>query len=109
MDDSALPFALVAHDGPTFKGSALVIESDMDERPQYSPWVAGVWVDAHHRKQGIGAALVEHAVEASFAMGIQNVYLCATRPKRDFYLVRGWIQVEEYIGAALLTIMVRRR
>ena len=46
LDANLTPFALVAHDGPTFKGSILVIDSDMDDRPQYSPWVAAVWVDA---------------------------------------------------------------
>lgn len=33
-----VPLALVAHDGGTFLGTASVIASELDERPQYTPW-----------------------------------------------------------------------
>ena len=109
LDAKPVPFALVAHDGPVFKGSTLVIESDMDDRPQYSPWVAAVWVDAEYRKQGVGTALIDHAAKTAFAAGIRRVYLGATRMKRDFYLKRSWIQIEEEVGEDRLTVMVRDR
>jgi GNAT superfamily N-acetyltransferase len=109
MDANPMPFALVAHDGPTFKGSTLVIDSDMDDRPQYSPWVAAVWVDAEYRKRGVGAALINHAAQAAFAVGIGRVFLCATRLNRDFYLKRAWTKIEEDVGEELLTVMVRDR
>ena len=109
LDANPIPFALVAHDGPTFKGSTLVIDSDMDDRPQYSPWVAAVWVDAEYRKQGVGAALIDHAAQTAFAVGIGRVYLCATRMKRDFYLKRSWTKIEEDVGEDLLTVMIRDR
>jgi GNAT superfamily N-acetyltransferase len=109
LDAKPVPFALVAHDGPIFKGSTLVIESDMDDRPQYSPWVAAVWVDAEYREQGVGTALIDHAAKTAFAAGIGRVYLGATRMKRDFYLKRSWIQIEEEVGEDLLTVMVRDR
>jgi N-acetylglutamate synthase-like GNAT family acetyltransferase len=109
LDANPIPFALVAHDGQTFKGSTLVINSDMDDRPQYSPWVAAVWVDAEYRKQGVGAALIDHAAQTTFAVGIGRVYLCATRMNRDFYLKRGWTKIEEDVGEDLLTVMVSDR
>ena len=49
-DDRPLPMALVAHDDDGYLGSAFLIHSDMEERPQYSPWVAAVWVEASARK-----------------------------------------------------------
>lgn len=55
-----IPFALVAHDGDTFLGTASVIASDL-ERPLLTPWVAAVWVDEDARKRGVGAALVDRA------------------------------------------------
>jgi GNAT superfamily N-acetyltransferase len=109
LDAKPVPFALVAHDGPIFKGSTLVIESDLDDRPQYSPWIAAVWVDAEHRQQGVGTALIDHAAKTAFAAGIGRIYLCATRMKRDYYLKRSWIQIEEEVGEELLTVMVRDR
>jgi N-acetylglutamate synthase-like GNAT family acetyltransferase len=109
LDTNPVPFALVAHNGPTFKGSTLVIESDMDDRPQYTPWVAAVWVDVEYRKRGVGAALIEHAAQSAFAVGIGRVYLCATRLNRDFYLKRAWTKIEKDVGERLMTVMVRDR
>ena len=45
-DDRPLPMAVVAHSDHGYLGSAFLIHSDMEERPQYSPWVAAVWVEA---------------------------------------------------------------
>ena len=40
-----IPFALVAHRDDEFLGTASVISDDMEERPQYAPWVAaGGWM-----------------------------------------------------------------
>src|SRR5258707_5962883 len=40
MNATSIPFALVAHDGETFLGTASVIASDLADRPQFTPWVA---------------------------------------------------------------------
>jgi GNAT superfamily N-acetyltransferase len=66
MNAEPIPLALIAHEGKRFLGTASVIESDLDERPQLSPWVAAVWVEPDARRHGIGAALVDHATEAAF-------------------------------------------
>jgi len=63
-----IPFALVAHRDDEFLGTASVISDDMEERPQYAPWVAAVWVDADHRRYGVGPALVAAAADAAFAL-----------------------------------------
>ncbi|MFA4994634.1 MAG: GNAT family N-acetyltransferase [Bdellovibrionales bacterium] len=105
LGSKPIPFALVAHDKTEYMGSALVIFSDLEERPQYSPWVAAVWVDPEYRKLGIGAALVDNAVNSAFAFGCNRLYLCASRERRNFYLDRGWLQIEEDVGESLLTVM----
>ena len=63
MNARAIPFALVAHDDTTFLGTASVIASDVEELPQYTPWVAAVWVEPKYRKHRIGRALVARAVD----------------------------------------------
>lgn len=93
-----IPLALVAHEGATFQGTASVIESDMEERPQLSPWVAAVWVDPEHRGKGLGAALVSAAANEAFARGFDPVYLCATPENTGFYEALGWQTVEEDVG-----------
>jgi hypothetical protein len=37
ISDSRVPFALIAHDGSEFLGTASVIASDLAERPQLTP------------------------------------------------------------------------
>lgn len=45
MEAGPLPFCLVAHDGGCFLGTASVIASHMEARPELSPWVAAVWIE----------------------------------------------------------------
>lgn len=107
MTPSPIPFALVAHRGETFMGTASVIMSDLEERPQYSPWVAAVWVEPQYRMREIGTALVMRAAEAAFALNIRRVYLCAAPERRRFYTRQGWTPVEEGVGERKLVVFVK--
>jgi len=107
LTPSPIPFALVAHRGETFMGTASVIMSDLEERPQYSPWVAAVWVEPQYRMRDIGTALVTRAASDAFALNIRRLYLCAPRERQRFYTRQGWAQVEEGIGSRKLTIFTK--
>jgi GNAT superfamily N-acetyltransferase len=102
-----IPLALVAHAGDRFLGTASVIASDLDERPQFSPWVAAVWVEPDARRHGIGATLVDQATKATFSLGIRRVYLCARRERSAFYLGLGWNRIEENVGPFALDVYIR--
>jgi len=105
--DRPIPLALIACEGVTFLGTASVILSDLQERPQYSPWVAAVWTEPAYRERGVGAALVDHAVQAASTIGFGRVYLCAAQDRRDFYIRRGWTRIEEDVGNKKLSILIR--
>ena len=107
MNERPIPFALVAHRGTRFLGTASVIASDLDERPDFTPWVAAVWVDPDYRKQHIGRALVARAAVDAFALGYPRVYLCAQDNRRDFYLRQGWTLLEEHVGHRLLNVFAK--
>lgn len=107
MNPSPIPFALVAHRDETFIGTASVIAADLEERPQYSPWVAAVWVDPKYRMQEIGSALVGRAVSDAFALNIRRLYLCAEKERRRFYTRQGWTPIEEDVGERKLTVFVK--
>lgn len=77
-----------------FMGTASVIASDMAARPQYTPWVAAVWVEPAWRRQGVGAALVMAALHAALALGHERVFLCATPENSGFYEGLGWLRIE---------------
>lgn len=104
-----VPFALVAHHGPTFVGTASVIVSDLEERPHYTPWVAAVWIDPPFRRLGIGGAIVRDAAHAALATGAETVCLCALPAKRRFYEALGWSRHEENVGNHGLDVFTFRQ
>ncbi len=109
IEVTPIPFALVAHDGARFLGTASVIASDLAERPQFTPWLAALWVEPQVRRHGIGAALVERATLDGFALGIVRLYLCA-RPQRSGYYERlGWTVIERDIGPRQMNVLTRDR
>jgi GNAT superfamily N-acetyltransferase len=93
-----IPQAFVAHDGETYLGSALLIESDLDARPQLKPWVAALWVDAAHRGKGLAGQLMDAACAEALRLGHATVYLCAEPKVTPYYLARGWTQIEADVG-----------
>jgi len=102
-----IPFALVAHRDDEFLGTASVISDDMEERPQYAPWVAAAWVDADHRRYGVGSALVAAAADAAFALQFSRIFLCATPENSSFYERAGWQRLEEDVAGLNVFSMSR--
>ena len=107
MAATPIPFALVAHDGNRFLGTASVIASDLEERPQLTPWVAAVWVEEAARRRGAGAALVNRAAQDCFALGILRAYLCARPRMSGFYEGLGWTVTERKVGRHQMSIFFR--
>lgn len=108
MTGNDLPIALVAHHGTTFLGTASLLVSDLDERPQYTPWVAAVWTEPDARGQGVAPALIAHACVEASARGHGKVYLCAAPPRRSYYEQLGWTPIEDGVGALRLTVFVKQ-
>jgi len=106
LDDELLPFALVAHGGARYLGSIVCIASDLAERPQYSPWIAAVWVDPQYRLMAVGRTLVGQAMQACFKLGFGRIYLCSVPERRDFYTRQGWVPIEENVGPDAQTVYV---
>ena len=102
-----LPLTFVATEGNDLLGSAMLIEQDMDSRPQYSPWLAGVFVPPEQRCRGIGRALSEHVVQQAAAMGFAALYLYTPSAER-FYARFGWHVLEHtYYRNTDVTLMSR--
>jgi GNAT superfamily N-acetyltransferase len=107
MNEAPVPLALVAHDGDNFLGTASLIASDLDERPQLTPWVAAVWVEPLARRRGVASALVGRATEACFALGFSRAYLCARPERTGFYEGLGWTTIERGVGRHGLSVLTR--
>jgi GNAT superfamily N-acetyltransferase len=104
-DDRPLPMAIVAHNQHGYLGSAFLIHSDMEERPQYSPWVAAVWVEASERGSGVGRALIAEATKIAGSLGYGVVYICCRPELEGFYSRFGWKVLEQATGAKRLSVL----
>jgi hypothetical protein len=104
--NESFPFAIVAHDGQRYLGSTLGIVSDLDARPQYTPWVAAVWVEPECRGQNVGRTLVSCAA-GSLLEAFERVYLCARAERHDFYAQQGWVPIERDVGEKRLTVFIK--
>lgn len=105
LASGVLPRAFVADVGGVFAGTASVIASDLDERPQYTPWVAAVWIEPEFRSRRIGRKLIAHAASYALSTGVQEVYLTARPLRRSLYEELGWRVVEEGVGDLDFTVL----
>lgn len=105
IEGEGIPLALVAHEQGEYVGSVLLIENDLDDRPQYTPWIAALWVEPEMRRNGIAAKLMDAARKEASARGHAFCYLCATPDNSPYYLARGFKQIEsEVSGLNLFSI-----
>ena len=109
MVASPIPCAFVAHVGEAFAGTASIIASDLDERPQCTPWVAAVWIEPAFRSRGVGRQLVDHATAYAFGLGVPRVYLTARPARRSYYEELGWTPIEDGVGGLRMTVFARDR
>ncbi|WP_246776585.1 GNAT family N-acetyltransferase [Microvirga sp. VF16] len=107
--EGPIPSAFVAHEGERFVGTVSVIACDEDSRPQYTPWVAALWVEPEHRRKGIGAALVGRASAFAFKAGAERIYLLSRAQRRPFYENLGWAVLEANAPEEGMFILVRDR
>lgn len=91
---SSLPYVCVAFDylGAPI-GTATLI--DDDELPGYEsrgPWLAAVWVQPSHRRQGVANALVHHVESVACANGFTELHLY-TNDQQAWYARHGWAAI----------------
>lgn len=89
LNDSFVPSTFVAVENNRVLGSASIIECDMDSHPEFSPWMASVFVAPEHRKKGIGSCLIERLSTEAKLAGYKQLYLF-TEDQQDWYQRLGW-------------------
>lgn len=106
-DDGRLPTTLIALEHDLLLGSISLIEDDLPGWEHLTPWVASVYVLEQHRGAGIGAFLLDEALQVLHANAVTQAYLF-TQSARGFFLRAGW---EDFAPAVAnghaVTIMVR--
>jgi N-acetylglutamate synthase-like GNAT family acetyltransferase len=89
MNRDKLPIAWVAHANGQLLGTAALRVHDLEGREDLTPWLGGVFVGSHFRRQGIGAALCATVEDKARSRGIQTLYLF-TLDKQAWYSRLGW-------------------
>jgi len=86
-----MPLTLVATLKTLPVGTATLLVHDVgtEQWPQFSPWLAAVYVVPEYRYRGIGAALVNAIVAKATALGVVALYL-QTVGSEKFYARLGW-------------------
>ena len=92
LNDNLIPSTYIAFDNNLY-GSAAIVESDMDNRPELSPWLASVFVKPEYRNQGIGSALVRHVMQQAKLSNVEKLYLY-TPDRETFYHKLGWNHID---------------
>ena len=84
-------FVLLADHEPI--GTASLVDHDLDERPDLTPWLAGVFVAPQARGQGHAAQLIT-AVESAASEAAYPILWLYTRTAERVYERAGWERVE---------------
>ena len=85
----AIPLALLAFSGDELIGTVCLKINDLDTRPDLTPWLAGLYVKAERRGQGVGRLLVDAIEHEARALGVAELHLY-TPLSEAFYQALGW-------------------
>jgi len=83
-------FILLADGEPV--GTASLVVHDLQERPDITPWLAGVFVVPQARGRGYAARLIAAVEQASRAALISTLWLYTNTAER-IYARAGWLTV----------------
>ena len=89
-----VPLTVVAWLGGVPVGAASLLAEDMHTHRDLTPWLASVFVDAAHRRRGIGERLCRRIVEEARRLGLPRLYLF-TEDQAPFYARMGWLHMAE--------------
>ncbi|MCW8962464.1 MAG: GNAT family N-acetyltransferase [Gammaproteobacteria bacterium] len=106
LEDVAVPSTYVAKDHDVL-GSADIVHHDMTIHQELTPWLASVYVEQSHRRQGIGSELVKHVMQQAVVAGYSKLYLF-TPDQVSFYRRLGWQQFSKvsYCGHDVIIMTV---
>jgi N-acetylglutamate synthase-like GNAT family acetyltransferase len=70
-------------------GAARLVASDLESRPDLTPWLASVFVAEDKRNRGTGTEVCSGIVEIARQKGFSTLYLF-TPDRASFYARQGW-------------------
>ena len=98
-------FVLLADGKPV--GTASLVAHDLDERPDLTPWLAGVFVEFHARGQGYAGHLISAVEQEAGRASIPTLWLYTKKAER-IYARAGWRTVETVQHDGMPFVLMRR-
>ena len=98
-------FVLLIDDEPV--GTASITAHDLEERPDLTPWLAGVFVVPEARGRGYAAKLVAAVEEEARRQSISTLWLYTNTAERIYVRV-GWRTVETILHDGKPSALMRR-
>lgn len=84
-----IPLMFVAHTEEQPLASARLVEHDMDNHPELTPWLASLYVAESYRHHGIATALIKTIETAARAEQFKRLYLY-TEDSQSLYEKLSW-------------------
>ena len=100
-----MPQTWLAFEGGQWLGSVSLLHEDHAQLPQYSPWLASLYVREQGRGRGVGAALIRHCVAQAAQRGFERLYLYCAPALQPYYQRQGW-QLQQVLLLGPMTVVV---
>jgi len=98
----------VCLDGDTPVATASLVKADLASRPELSPWLASVFVDAPFRGHGHAIALVRRVEDTARAAGVTTLWL-HTEHASGLYAKLGWEAVGPEMDHQFAVTLMKRQ
>lgn len=93
-----LPLGLVAVVDGAAVGTCALTSASGGQVTERSPWIGGLLVSPVHRRRGVGAALVRHAVAEARRLGYGRVH-ALTADAAPLFVGLGWVHIDTLLMA----------
>lgn len=93
LTHGGIPTCFVAFSSDGALGTVSLIENDFITHPQYTPWLASLYVVPKARRSGVGELLIERAIQEAKDLNVEVLYL-TTAGSEAYYKKFGWKVIE---------------
>ena len=104
---NTVPYTVVCFADEIPVGSCSVIENDCKHRPQYTPWVAAVYVKPEFRHKRIASIILQEAAAIAGRGGVRKLYIDCLVVTAPIYERNGWFIYEREVGDKESVVMLR--
>ena len=104
-----VPMTLLALNCDVLLGSVNIVKSDLEIRPELTPWIAQLYVVPEQRSKGIGSTLASAAIARSADLGYDAIYLYTSGTLPSYYESIGWTtrEIVHYKGKERIVMEIK--